>query len=69
MLLKKTTSNAASRIASKAMGATRSMSGKEIKFGVEGRAAMLKGVNMLADAVQVSMTTYIGQCMHHSSVT
>lgn len=26
---------------------------KEIKFGVEGRAAMLKGVNTLADAVQV----------------
>jgi hypothetical protein len=35
-------------------GATRSMSGKEIKFGVEGRAAMLKGVDLLADAVQVS---------------
>jgi hypothetical protein len=30
------------------------MSGKEIKFGVEGRAAMLKGVDTLADAVQVS---------------
>ena len=29
-------------------------SGKEIKFGVDGRAAMLKGVDMLADAVQVS---------------
>lgn len=28
---------------------------KEIKFGVEGRAAMLKGVNMLADAVQVTL--------------
>jgi chaperonin GroEL len=26
---------------------------KEIKFGVEGRAAMLKGVDVLADAVQV----------------
>ena len=26
---------------------------KEIKFGVEGRAAMLIGVNTLADAVQV----------------
>ena len=36
------------------MGATRTMSGKEIKFGVEGRAAMLKGVDTLADAVQVS---------------
>ena len=36
------------------MGATRAMSGKEIKFGVEGRAAMLKGVDTLANAVQVS---------------
>lgn len=26
---------------------------KEIKFGVDGRAAMLKGVDTLADAVQV----------------
>lgn len=31
------------------------MSGKEIKFGVEGRAAMLNGVNLLADAVQVTL--------------
>eukprot|EP00518_Triparma_eleuthera_P002600 CAMPEP_0182453192 /NCGR_PEP_ID=MMETSP1319-20130603/358_1 /TAXON_ID=172717 /ORGANISM="Bolidomonas pacifica, Strain RCC208" /LENGTH=555 /DNA_ID=CAMNT_0024651091 /DNA_START=570 /DNA_END=2233 /DNA_ORIENTATION=- len=29
--------------------------GKEIKFGIEGRAAMLKGVDMLADAVQVTL--------------
>ena len=36
-----------------AIGATRFMS-KEIKFGVDGRAAMLRGVNLLADAVQVS---------------
>lgn len=28
---------------------------KEIKFGVEGRAAMLKGVDLLADAVQVTL--------------
>ena len=34
---------------------TRSMSGKEIKFGVEGRAAMLRGVDLLADAVQVTL--------------
>ena len=34
-------------------GASRFMS-KEIKFGVDGRAAMLNGVNLLADAVQVS---------------
>jgi hypothetical protein len=33
---------------------TRSMaSGKEIRFGVQGRAAMLRGVDLLADAVQV----------------
>jgi chaperonin GroEL len=36
------------------LGATRAMS-KEIKFGVDGRAAMLNGVNLLADAVQVSI--------------
>ena len=30
--------------------------GKQIQFGVEGRAAMLRGVNLLADAVQVSTT-------------
>jgi len=52
MLLNKTVST---KIASKAIGATRAMSGKEIKFGVEGRAAMLEGVNLLADAVQVTL--------------
>jgi len=36
-------------------GAVRTMAGREIKFGVEGRAAMLKGVEMLADAVQVTL--------------
>ena len=35
------------------------MSGKEIKFGVEGRAAMLKGVDTLADAVQVRIVRKI----------
>ena len=40
-------------LSSSYMGATRAMSGKEIKFGVEGRAAMLRGVDTLADAVQV----------------
>jgi len=35
-------------------GARRLMS-KEIKFGVEGRAAILKGVDLLADAVQVRL--------------
>jgi chaperonin GroEL len=28
---------------------------KDIKFGVEGRAAMLRGVDILADAVQVTL--------------
>jgi hypothetical protein len=42
----------ASRVASRNNGALRHMS-KEIKFGVEGRAAMMKGVDTLADAVQV----------------
>jgi hypothetical protein len=43
-----------SSAASKLMGSTRSMAaGKEIRFGVEGRAAMLRGVDLLADAVQV----------------
>ena len=35
--------------------ARRHMSGKVIKFGVEGRALMLEGVNQLADAVQVTL--------------
>ena len=35
------------------VGATRGFAAKDIKFGVEGRAAMLKGVDTLADAVQV----------------
>lgn len=39
--------------ASNARGLRR-MSGKVVKFGVEGRAKMLAGVNLLADAVQVS---------------
>ena len=41
-----------SRVGSRQNGAIRLMS-KEIKFGVEGRAAMLRGVDTLADAVQV----------------
>jgi hypothetical protein len=50
------------RIASKAIGATRLMSGKDIKFGVDGRAAMLRGVNLLADAVQVCYIIYCYTC-------
>lgn len=33
----------------------RSVSYKELKFGVEGRAALLKGVETLADAVSVTL--------------
>lgn len=37
------------------VGAVRSLAtGKDVKFGVEGRALMLQGVDMLADAVQVT---------------
>ena len=44
------------RSASRSLRPTaRMMSGKEIKFGVEGRAAMLRGVDLLADAVQVRL--------------
>jgi chaperonin GroEL len=34
---------------------SRQASGKIVKFGVEGRALMLQGVNMLADAVEVTL--------------
>jgi hypothetical protein len=50
---------AASRLPPHQVGASRFMS-KEIKFGVEGRAAMLRGVNILADAVQVSRSNWKG---------
>lgn len=47
-------SNARNVVTSKLLGSTRGMAaGKEIRFGVEGRAAMLRGVDLLADAVQV----------------
>ena len=43
-------------LASARKGAVRSMAnGKVVKFGVEGRALMLQGVDMLADAVQVTL--------------
>jgi hypothetical protein len=41
-----------------ANGSTRGFA-KEIKFGIEGRAAMLKGVDTLADAVQVRKSLYM----------
>ncbi|KAH3684623.1 hypothetical protein WICPIJ_004405 [Wickerhamomyces pijperi] len=34
---------------------TRTYAHKELKFGVEGRAALLKGVETLADAVAVTL--------------
>lgn len=46
-------SRVASRAAPRSIGATRFFGAKDIKFGVEGRAAMLRGVDLLADAVQV----------------
>lgn len=48
---------ALSRSASRSLhSSARMMSGKDIKFGVEGRASMLAGVDLLADAVQVSFS-------------
>jgi hypothetical protein len=46
-------SRVASRGAPSSIGAARFFGAKDIKFGVAGRAAMLKGVDTLADAVQV----------------
>ena len=53
------TTSVTKNVSSKLLGSTRTMaSGKEIRFGVEGRAAMLRGVDLLADAVQVSFETF-----------
>ncbi|KAK6456384.1 putative heat shock protein 60, mitochondrial precursor [Scheffersomyces xylosifermentans] len=41
--------------ASSSLSFARNLSHKELKFGVEGRAALLKGVNTLADAVSVTL--------------
>lgn len=38
-----------------ALSAVRNASGKDVKFGIEGRRLMLEGVNKLADAVQVTL--------------
>lgn len=43
----------AARRASSAGSVRRFATGKDVKFGVEGRALMLQGVDKLADAVQV----------------
>lgn len=54
------TTSVTKNVSSKLLGSTRTMaSGKEIRFGVEGRAAMLRGVDLLADAVQVSFETLV----------
>lgn len=46
----------AARAAAPAAAARRGMaSGKDVKFGVEGRALMLQGVDQLADAVSVTL--------------
>jgi chaperonin GroEL len=55
---KKAISRTSVQNASRSLGATRGFA-KEIKFGVDGRAAMLKGVDTLADAVQVSFFEFI----------
>jgi hypothetical protein len=57
-MLRSSLSRAASRatgLSTNSHGALRFMSAKEIKFGVDGRTAMLKGVETLADAVQVCL--------------
>lgn len=53
----KTSASVAKRViaADSRVGAARSLSGKDILFGVEGRNSMLNGVNTLADAVQVTL--------------
>lgn len=51
-------------------GAVRRLAtGKDVKFGVEGRALMLQGVDMLADAVQVSWLMQCSQCAPSNVVT
>lgn len=56
MYLRQASSAAARRtaVAPSTCAARRGLAtGKDVKFGVEGRALMLQGVDMLADAVQV----------------
>lgn len=55
MYLRQATALAARRATA---GSVRKLAtGKDVKFGVEGRALMLQGVDMLADAVQVREET------------
>ena len=54
------TTSVTKNVSSKLLGSTRTMaSGKEIRFGVEGRAAMLRGVDLLADPVHVTFETLV----------
>jgi chaperonin GroEL len=53
VLLKQASRRSAAAAAATVMAGSRRGFAKEIKFGVEGRAAMLRGVDVLADAVQV----------------
>lgn len=56
MYLRQASSLAARRATA---GSIRSLAtGKDVKFGVEGRALMLQGVDMLADAVQVGLRQF-----------
>merc|ERR1719327_525672 len=48
-------SSSVAKIAVNRVGSCHFFSAKEIKFGVDGRASMLNGVNLLADAVQVTL--------------
>ena len=53
MFLSKTRLSGLDRVSNRLFN--RHASGKVVKFGVEGRALMLQGVDMLADAVQVTL--------------
>lgn len=53
---------AASRRATTAGSVRRLATGKDVKFGVDGRALMLQGVDKLADAVQVRGTKLSACC-------
>eukprot|EP00611_Tribonema_gayanum_P003323 TRINITY_DN1257_c0_g1_i10.p2 TRINITY_DN1257_c0_g1~~TRINITY_DN1257_c0_g1_i10.p2 ORF type:complete len:328 (-),score=144.58 TRINITY_DN1257_c0_g1_i10:495-1478(-) len=55
-MIRQSSSRVARRAISGLQQQTRGMAaGKDLKFGVEGRAAMLQGVEKLADAVQVTL--------------
>ena len=41
------------------------MAAKEVKFGNEARSKMLEGVNILADAVKVTLGPKVLRCADH----